>query len=136
MLPTMTIAANTPISSATPISTDRCCGPLNSFELSLILVPAFGIQYSTGSKFRNTPQVARKLWQSALAPPEPSASETRPCAVASESLAARSLACEEAGLLHQRLVAFLLVLHPLGVISAGHEGLIERAFVHQCFPLG
>src|SRR6185436_21018206 len=43
---------------------------------------------------------------------------------------------EEARVLHQDLVTLFLDLDPLGVISAGQEGRVEGAALHEVLPFG
>jgi hypothetical protein len=47
----------------------------------------------------------------------------------------RSVAGEEAGFLHQLLVALFFLLDPGGVFGAGHESLVESAVMHELLPL-
>src|SRR4051812_533204 len=42
---------------------------------------------------------------------------------------------QEARFLHQRPMHGLGFAQPLGVLRAGHEGLVERAFLHVFLPL-
>src|SRR5262245_61449113 len=46
-----------------------------------------------------------------------------------------SLPGKEARLFHERLVALLFGIDPLGVVGTDHEGGIEGALVHQLLPL-
>src|SRR4051794_30374992 len=52
------------------------------------------------------------------------------------SPATASLLGEEPGFLHEAVVHLLGVLHPLQVFRAGHEGLVERAVLHELLPVG
>src|SRR5262245_57867365 len=106
----MTIKPNTAMKTATPISIDRWVGPLAPRECSVIYDPS---QTLMCCRRRSAPPLRRARRSSATA---------------------RSLAGEEPGFLHQRLMALFLVLHPGTVVGPRHEGLIEGALVHQLLP--
>src|SRR6476469_5678607 len=110
MLPAMTTSANAAINSATAISTDRGGAPAPRAPSHFSLI---GRSSETRAHPPMGPQARRRLL-------------TRQS----------SLAGQEPGLFHQRLVALLFRVDPLGILFAGHEGIVEGALVHQRLPLG
>src|SRR5687768_17803437 len=109
MLPIRTRLPNTSVSSATPISTERCGGPDSAAGLV-----SSDMDYAPATPSR--------------APADRSAGVD----FAPFLLFLR----KEASLRHQFTVTLLFPGDPLGVLVAGHEGLVEGAVGHELLPLG
>src|SRR4051812_11221221 len=105
MLPQMVISPNRAVAIVTPTSTLRCAGPALCACPSLMNVSTRPDDFAGGLARRRT---------------------RRPASVAGG---------QEARALHQLAMALLFLVDPLGVFVAGHEGLVERAVVHELLPL-
>src|ERR1043166_4898870 len=109
-LPTMTIAPNAIIATATPISTPGGDGPVPPWKVVSLILCLFRVACARASRRRNkSPAGLRR----------------------SGSVGGG----EEACFLHQVAVTGFFLLDPFGVFGAGHEGLVERAVLHQLLPL-
>src|SRR5215475_3419730 len=107
MLPRMTINPNSAVATVTPISTLRWAGPPSWDCPSLMIVSTRPMVSPAGRARRRNGK--------------------RSLSVSSG---------EEARALHQLAVTLLFLVDPLGVVVAGHEGLVEGAVVHELLPLG